>query len=218
MSEGTVLHAPWTLALRAVPTALWCRPFPWPAAASPLTQLHAILSGPVAVTAAPCEELQQPWGLPSAPLLHAGHTKGPQPILSYLALQALHHLCSFWVLIVLYLKFRGWPESNPLQRYSFALDIGKSYPVGETADIGCLEGFWTLNVNMSIFYCKHTVIFFSRNLLLTGKSKVKLIFWKRSLRSKTGDPGRVRRNSICPYWCWMYLPILMFQVKNSWAS
>jgi len=48
----------------------------------PLTQLHAVPSGPVAVTQSraqrcpspPCEELQPPWGLPSAPLLCAEHT------------------------------------------------------------------------------------------------------------------------------------------------
>ena len=79
-------------------TALWCRPFPSPPAAPPLTQLHAVPSGPVTVTqsraqrcpSAPFEELQPPSGLPSAPLLCAEHTEGPQPLLVCLVLQTLH--------------------------------------------------------------------------------------------------------------------------------
>jgi len=58
-------HRPLVQILSLIPTA------------PPLTQLHAVPSGPVAVTesraqrcpSAPCEELQLPSGLPSAPLL-----------------------------------------------------------------------------------------------------------------------------------------------------
>jgi len=58
----------------SMPTALWCRPFPSPPAAPPLTQHHAVPLGPVAVTqsraqgcpSTPCEELQPSSGLPSA--------------------------------------------------------------------------------------------------------------------------------------------------------
>ena len=59
-----------------------------------LPWLHAIPSGPVAVTesrahrcpSAPCEELQPPWGLPPAPPLWAEQTERPQLILIHLAL------------------------------------------------------------------------------------------------------------------------------------
>jgi len=58
-------------------------------------------SGSVAVTqsraqrcpSAPCEELQPPPGLPSAPLLWAEQTKGSQLFLIHVALQILPHLC-----------------------------------------------------------------------------------------------------------------------------
>jgi len=85
-----------------MPTALWSRPCPSAPAAPPLTQLHAIPSGPLAVTqsraqrcpSAPCEELQLPSVLPSPPLLCAEQTQGLQALLTHLALQTLPHLCS----------------------------------------------------------------------------------------------------------------------------
>ena len=85
-----------------MPTTLWCRPFPSTSAVPPLTQLHAVLLGPVAVTesraqhrpSAPCEELQPPCGLPSAPLLQVEQTKKPQLALTHLALQTLPYLHS----------------------------------------------------------------------------------------------------------------------------
>ena len=77
-------------------------PFPSIQPDPPLTQLHAILSGSVIFTesraqrcpSTPCEELQAPWGLSSAPLLWAEQTQGPQPLFMLLALWTLHHLCS----------------------------------------------------------------------------------------------------------------------------
>ena len=41
---------PLPCAARSMPTALWCRPFPWPPAAPPLAQLRAVPSGPVTAT------------------------------------------------------------------------------------------------------------------------------------------------------------------------
>ena len=83
-------------ALRPLVPTLSLTLFPAPS----LAQLHAVSSGPVAVTesraqrcpSAPCEELQLPWGLPSAPLLCAEQTQGPQPLLIRLPLQTFHRL------------------------------------------------------------------------------------------------------------------------------
>jgi len=69
----------WKGPTRIVESNSWTN-YPTP----PLTQLHAVPSGPVAVTesraqhcpSAPCEELQPPSGLPSAPGLWAEHTRG----------------------------------------------------------------------------------------------------------------------------------------------
>ena len=47
-SSSGLCPLPW--AARSMPTTLWCRPFPSPPAAPPLTQLHVVPSGPVAVT------------------------------------------------------------------------------------------------------------------------------------------------------------------------
>ena len=85
-----------------MPAALWCSPCPQPPAAPPLTQLRAVPSGPVAVTqsraqcclSVPCEELQPPWGLPSAPLLWAEQIQGRQLPRMHLCLSTCHHLCS----------------------------------------------------------------------------------------------------------------------------
>ena len=95
MSESGVQTLLELQQLEAIPTALGSlfrahhplvqtlslSPFPAP----PLTQLHAVPSGAVAATenraqrcpSAPCEELQPPRGLPSAPLLWAEKTQPP---------------------------------------------------------------------------------------------------------------------------------------------
>ena len=81
-------------------------PFPNTQPDPPLSQLHAIPSGPVAV---PREQSSAPAPLPSVPregaagrheaspqpaLLWAEQTKGPQLLLTHLPLQTLHHLRS----------------------------------------------------------------------------------------------------------------------------
>ena len=48
-SSSGLCPLPW--AARSMPTTLWCRPFPSPPTAPPLTQHHAVLWGPVAVRA-----------------------------------------------------------------------------------------------------------------------------------------------------------------------
>jgi len=107
------LNIPWPPALGlcslscvacSMPSALWCRTVPWPPAASPQIQLYTqpnridiffvTQSRAQRCSSAPCEELQPPWGLPSAPLFWAEQTQGPQPLLTHLALHTPHHLHS----------------------------------------------------------------------------------------------------------------------------
>ena len=123
MSESTVETLLELWHLGAMPTALGS-PFhahcplvqtlsPTPICPSP-TQLHAVPSGPVAVTgnraqrcpSPPCEELQPPSGLPSAPLLCAEQPQGPKPPLIHLPLHTLPHLGALlWILSHSFLSF-----------------------------------------------------------------------------------------------------------------
>jgi len=96
-SSSGLCPLPW--AARSMSTTLWCRPFPSPPAAPPLTQLHAVPSGPVAVTeqssALPLRSSWQlPRSVPSAPLLWAEQTKQLQLLLTHLPLQTFPNLYS----------------------------------------------------------------------------------------------------------------------------
>ena len=89
-------NAPWTQA------ALGCAhypeepvPCPPPSGKEPFSNIHSLGSHCFhqsrAQPSIPCEELQLPWGLPSAPMLWAEQTQGPQLLLIHFARSLCTH-------------------------------------------------------------------------------------------------------------------------------
>ena len=97
----------------------WCSSMPFSQAPS-LLQSRA-----QQCPSAPCEELQTLWGLPSAPLLWAEQTKGPQPHMIGPALQTLppFFVVLLWLLSHSFMSFfycaqtahSTWGEAAPAQ-------------------------------------------------------------------------------------------------------
>jgi len=94
----------WTLAAHSMPTALCCSPCPWPPAAPPLTQLHALPSGPVAVTQSRAQRCP-PLSVRSCSRHEAPrHTRNQSPVLGASRLYTWHYLGTPLLLALLWLS------------------------------------------------------------------------------------------------------------------